>query len=666
MFLNIYIGGCGGMNDLTILHLSDLHIDDSSGKYSRLLSSLLNDIKGEIEYVRDNSVIVVVTGDVLHQGPQYAKSKNAYNNTLQFFKDLYEILKTKVVGIYIVPGNHDKFRTSANDFLVSAYRSMKSQFSDKNSDSSVARKFGNDFYDQFWKYHMDTYMSKRGSGYIPLCKEIYKIFGMSESQIKEKTYIKDTFGIDMVEVDGKRYCFVLLNTAWSCNDDSDNRNLILGQFQIDRIKSQFNDLIETGRPDVTIVLGHHPLDALMGEEEDRIFGEMIAFEGLDANVYLCGHTHDRVVNNWVNNRHSLNTFVTGFGWPETSKGQHVGDHYYSMYILNLNANSIDVYVRSTNDSGDFQPDFRIYTNELQNDGKKLVFPIKTQVTQTFIPLHVGDNRSPKAYYISNAFMEYVQKYERNIHTLYANAVKILEDNKNQAYDTFSFEECEDGADEALYNYFFANIMGKEDQIPKEVQTFLKANKQAIFSLFLGFLAELCRIMQNIFVEDMYKEGDIVRFHFRYLADKNKFQYFSLCSSLPDEVDPDEYYVSDIEYGELIERAFLDKTSLIYSVNEEFTNHKLKEKWHNFITVVPLFSENYYKRKNSNVSKKFPYITFGVTTNNEKYDMLLYCMDYFSIKESLEDIIEEYIQLFSINMGEFCEWAKKNAKRGAGK
>ena len=54
------------MNDLTILHLSDLHIDDSSGKYSRLLSSLLNDIKGEIEYVRDNSVIVVLTGDGFH------------------------------------------------------------------------------------------------------------------------------------------------------------------------------------------------------------------------------------------------------------------------------------------------------------------------------------------------------------------------------------------------------------------------------------------------------------------------------------------------------------------------------------------------------------------------------------------------------------------------
>lgn len=69
---------------------------------------------------------------------------------------------------------------------------------------------------------------------------------------------------------------------WSCNDDSDNRNLILGQFQIDKIKSQFNGLIEQGRPEITVVLGHHPLDALIGEEEDRIFSEMLEYIQMNA------------------------------------------------------------------------------------------------------------------------------------------------------------------------------------------------------------------------------------------------------------------------------------------------------------------------------------------------------------------------------------------------
>ena len=49
------------MNDIVILHLSDLHIDASSTNYSRLLKGLLNDIKKEIVMVPDNSVVITVT-----------------------------------------------------------------------------------------------------------------------------------------------------------------------------------------------------------------------------------------------------------------------------------------------------------------------------------------------------------------------------------------------------------------------------------------------------------------------------------------------------------------------------------------------------------------------------------------------------------------------------
>ena len=38
------------------------------------------------------------------------------------------------------------------------------------------------------------------------------------------------------------------------------------------------------------------------------------------------------------------------------------------------------------------------------------------------------------------------------------------------------------------------------------------------------------------------------------------------------------------------------------------------------------------------------------------------MDYFSIKQALEDIIGEYIQVFLIDLGDFCEWAKKYLER----
>lgn len=56
------------MNDIVILHLSDLHIDATANTYSRLLKGLIKDIKNEIEFVPDKSMVITVTGDVIHQG----------------------------------------------------------------------------------------------------------------------------------------------------------------------------------------------------------------------------------------------------------------------------------------------------------------------------------------------------------------------------------------------------------------------------------------------------------------------------------------------------------------------------------------------------------------------------------------------------------------------
>lgn len=49
----------------------------------------------------------------------------------------------------------------------------------------------------------------------------------SINKISERTY-----GVNILKVEDKKYCFVMLNTAWSCADDQDTRQLILGQFQL--------------------------------------------------------------------------------------------------------------------------------------------------------------------------------------------------------------------------------------------------------------------------------------------------------------------------------------------------------------------------------------------------------------------------------------------------
>ena len=667
------------MNDLTILHLSDLHIDSSSASYSRLLGKLISDIAAEILHIKDNSLLLVVTGDILHQGPKFSENANAYNSAVKFFEALYNVLKNKVVGVYIVPGNHDKYRTEDNAFLIPAYRSMPTTICEKNNKKKSI--FDKNFYKHFWKFHLESYDSNTGTGFIPLTEQIYKIFGMTDEILNTKTFIADTFGVDVIEVLGKKFCFVLLNTAWSCIDENDNRNMLLGDFQIQKIKEQFQELVgtynECDRPDVTFVLGHHPVGALRGEEEDRIFNEMISFDSLDANVYLCGHTHDRTVNNWINNRHSINTFVTGIGWPENSGGPHVGNHTYSMYVFNLDANSVDVYVRSTNDGGSFSPDFRIYTTEQNISGKKLVFPIKAQNAQTYIPLSVGANRSTKAYYISESFILFIKDYVKRIERLRSITSSMIESDKNDLFMNLTVDDESDATpsdeettsdatsstDDLLYNYFFASIPNESEKVLDKINLIFRKNSSLVYETFLGFLQKLCQKMQQTLVSDLCDDTDIVRFHFRFLADRKSFQYLRLCASFPEQINPHTHDVSEIKYGQLIEKSHQSGHSLIYSVNEEFTETRLSEKWKNFITVVPLFDKNNYIRKNQNKNKKIPYITFGVTINNSKFDDLLYCMDYFSIKETLEEIIEQYLDFFHIDIGDFCNWAKNYLEQG---
>lgn len=637
------------MNDLVILHLSDLHIDSTMNSYSRLLKGLIKDIKREVSFISEKNIVIVVTGDTIHKG-----DPNAIHNAESFFKDLHKVLGDKVVSICIVPGNHDKARTKANQFLIPAYRNM-----DKSKGI-----FDEAFYDIFWKYQEESYSQNGGSGYIELTKKIYSIFGLDTCT--DEDLLKNTFGSKIIEVLGKKYCFILLNTAWSCIDDSDNRQLILGEFQINHVLKQYHQQVDTlGEESIelTFVLGHHPIGALYGSEEDSLFSKMISFEELNSNAYLCGHTHDRTVINWVNNRHSINTFMTGIGWPESDSGYHIGRHTYSMYVFNLDANSIDIYVRSTDDGGSFSPDYSIYTNKTDKHQKKLIFPIKAQESQTYISLTSGPERTSKAYYISDYFLEYMKEYVMRISLLRQSVGIMIEADKSEFYENLIYEE-NDTIDELVYNYFFADIGSDIENLDTEeaIRKIFSKNTTYQHEAFLGFLQKLCQKLEKFLLYDKLEPGDIVRFHFRYLADRNSILYLPLCVSFPDEIDPLEHEPSPIKYGELIEASYSIKKGLIYSVNKDFCPSGLNEKWKNFLTGIPLFEGNNFNRKYTESSyKQFPFITFGVTTNNEKFDPLLYCMDYFSIDKMLEEILNTYIKIFHIDINKFCEWVKATKK-----
>ena len=174
-------------------------------------------------------------------------------------------------------------------------------------------------------------------------------------------------------------------------------------------------------------------------------------------------------------------------------------------------------------------------------------------------------------------------------------------------------------------------------------------------MFAGFLSIICNKMQELFAEDLNPKEDLIRFHFRYLANRETLSYETIALSFTAQTDRVYNAVSTMNYCDLIEEVNNCKQSLVYSANKMFVEHKLKDKWENFITVIPQLESNNYTIRRNRKRLSYPLITFGVTTNNKKFDNLLYCMDYFSIRDTLDEILDEYTQVFRIDLDDFCNW-----------
>lgn len=641
------------MDDLVILHLSDLHIGI---KFSKLHRALLDDIKEQVKSFPCNRLVIVVTGDIINRG-----EPSALENAKKFFKKLKEITEKKIKAIYIVPGNHDKKRTPSNLVLVPAYRGLLNSSNEKLFDAK--------FQEFLWPLQKETY---KESGYHDLIQYVYNdLFCMPDiGNIADNTY-----GAHQLQVANKKYCFILLNTAWSCIDDYDNRNLILGKFQLEEIeKHNCNDDYDPDSVVMTFVMGHHPIECLFGTEQDALFSHMVSYNDLCANVYLCGHTHDRKVVNWSNNRHIMHTLMTGFGWPEAPSDR-THEHYYSIYKFNLDLNSMDIYVRRTNDGTGFIPDLSIYTGTITQDSDKLVRPIRFEEAQGAIELSSAVKVPKKMIYPSSEFLEFSKMYQDKLHEISLDAVATMDIYKYELFENLSVDgiggdEISAEIDDTLLTYM--NNPAIYSSLPKEQKALIvhimEQNAPIIYENFLGFIQRLCQIFHRCLVEEV-GEGQIVRFHFRYLSDKTTYTYSTLCSSFSvyDESDEDTNQPSDIKFCDLLEAAFkcCDSGALIYSINKTVCTHELNEKWFDFITVIPKFDENIYsKRVNRHTVKRFPLITFGVTINSEEHERLLQCMDFYGIDKYISNIIQTYTNLFMVNIESFLTWLRVEDKQEA--
>ena len=613
------------MNDFSILHLSDLHINGTGTGLAPMLKNLLKDIENEMQVV--DNVILVITGDIVHR----ARYDQYEENALSFFKQLKETLKEKVKDVYIVPGNHDLKHKPYGCRTAKIYTEEKSQ----------------EFKELYWQYILVGYKE-----YLELVKKIYRIFEVEYEP-------QNTYGVRCTSINQKRICFLSMDTSWSSKGgEQDVRNLKFGKFQAGDIFAQYTEIIEKEEVDLVIAIAHHPLDWLTGKEQSLIQDELLSTNRLGANIYISGHVHNRDVINWQNNRHSMTTLVSGIGWPDGSE-LHNMPHVYSCYTFNLDLNSIDVYVRSSNEANDFKPDFGIYTQEQQIKNRKIVMPIRITETQTYFELGVVKGRSAKGCYITpdmikeiSSMMQLVLNYQRNMIW----KLKSIEyDYIMQVRNNLKEQEFVE-----LLEKFFNNTRLGEIQFP--------GSEDFILKMFAVYLQEMCDILFKLLQSKI--ENRKIRVHFRYWSKKMK-EYAPLTVACEDvRIDK----MKSMKWSELLEKSYEADHCLIASVNEKYCKESFRQnmqkedpnqKWSDFLTSIPRVGNNIYIQREALTEKvvgAFSYITFGITIYDEKDRRLLYVLDYLRIDKIVDKIIQDFLDYFPIDFKKFAETRENSYKK----
>ncbi|MFP5517777.1 MAG: metallophosphoesterase [Alphaproteobacteria bacterium] len=234
------------------LHLSDCHI--GSEQYGR--DKLFAQIASEVAKRRGNGWtpdFVFLTGDIAHKG-----LKEEYERVR---RELLAPLDTALGGglkerLFLVPGNHDVNRMA--DFSTrDAVAGQKDIFLPTAPAAKIRARFMSRF-------------------------QAYAEFAFDAGAV-ERDWIASGDGAyaEIREVAGVRIGVVGLHTAWLSYDDHDRNTLTPGRDLLD------NALGKTAGCDLTIVLGHHPIDWLRDEDKPLLRTLLADHRAL----YLHGHMH---------------------------------------------------------------------------------------------------------------------------------------------------------------------------------------------------------------------------------------------------------------------------------------------------------------------------------------------------------------------------------------
>lgn len=234
------------------LHLSDFHVGKDGYAESAMFKYILEHVKSKIEagFVPD---LVFITGDIANRG--------AAAEYIKFWEEFLVPLDNIIPGdilhrTFTVPGNHDLNREKFKQFDRREFSKLSQPYFDVSKSGVESREM----------------LIERFRSYID--HDITSL--AAEFATEHGSYVKK------IIINGHSISVVGVNTAWLSRDALDERELTLGKPILEKA------LEKTDSSDLVIVLGHHPIDWFVREQQRPIKSLLGNYNCL----YLHGHLHD--------------------------------------------------------------------------------------------------------------------------------------------------------------------------------------------------------------------------------------------------------------------------------------------------------------------------------------------------------------------------------------
>ncbi|WP_323090105.1 metallophosphoesterase family protein [Allobaculum sp. JKK-2023] len=695
------------MKELVIIHLSDLHITEGQG-YSRILGDLLADVKKQINRMmppksaamNQSTLVIAVTGDIFHKGPKKdskspTSTKTAYEVAKEFFEQLHTNLKDYNPYIFFVPGNHDKCRSSYLTDLMEAQRVYAHTLTVNAKTKTRSKNFSLGFKNNFWLKILEDYKSKGGTGYLELVDEVSRKFNQGRItydpantygvyEISSPYFFSQTGNLSSSKQ--LKFCFILMDTSWSCFNDNDKRNLLIGDFQVDELINKYHKIYtdEEHDPDLTFVLAHHPTNSLMGPDEDYLFNALFSSTGYGANFYLCGHIHNKLINNMATDQRSITTLMCGIGWPEdlmnsptASSGMSGGPlidikHSYALYTFNLFENSVDILTRRTDTGGHFITDKMVPSGSKGSQRYDEMDHRSINIyDQDFLSFSNAKNNFVTGVYLNSELFGIMRNYiailsnlqqqvdilvNEVAYSMLLTLIKKLE-TKSRHFSRQQVRAIRNGLFDLLTPINLGAETTEKDWIM--VRTFIDENNDIVRDDFCEYLTGLARLYNQAFerVLDANNVDDPeIRIHFRIaeqrLGNDGKVDivYPSVTYCPTEATNSKMHSPTDRKFQDLLKESFESESSLLYSANKATVVERPNSMWSDFITFGLNKGWNVVIDKNGEGSER-PILTCGISVVKEEEAHLLQVLDLLKFSDVISFHIEQFTHLVGISLSD---------------